>query len=535
MSKPRIRVRADGTIPRQTALIGYSGRAYEAGRSDTRELASWQPSIASPDAEQLTSFEKIRARVRDMDRNNGWLSGGIDTRTDAVVGAKIRLEARPDFEAMGRSADWAETWANRAEAEFRIWANDSRMLCDVERDFQFGGLVRLAYIQFATAGETAAVVYNLDRGGTYQTSVLVLDVDRISNRDNAADTSRRRAGVHLDENGAAIAYDVRMEHPADATTSPDTFRWETINREGPTGRPKFIHVKNKRRPAQRRGVSSLAAALKRFKMLERYDNAELEAALWNAINAFVIQSPFTGEEVAEAFAPTGEDGIGASYADQLISFREKKQVTIGEGVRALHLFPGEKGEMLSAERPATNFAAFESAVLRSLAGQFKLSYQQLSQDWASINYSSARTLLNETWRGLMADRHLFCQAFCSPIYAAWLEEAIAIGRVKVPGGALNFYRWRAALTMAEWIGPGRGKIDPVKESTAGDLDLNANRSSLAMQANEQGYDWRDVMVQRSREKATAKRLGLDEPAAPIGHNGGPALDDQDAADRQEAA
>jgi lambda family phage portal protein len=466
-----------------------------------------------------------------MDRNNGWLNGGLETRTDAVVGAKIRLEARPDFEAMGRTPEWAEAWAVKVESEFRVWANDSRQLCDVERDFQFGGLVRLAYLQFAREGETAAIIYDLPRGGLYKTSVLVLDVDRISNRDNRTDSDRQRGGVHLDSNGAATAYDVRSRHPGDVSSSAESFVWTTIPREGRTGRPRFIHVKNKRRPQQTRGVSQLASSLKRFKMLERYDNAELEAALWNAINAFVIQSPFTGEEVAQAFAPIdgGEEGT-TSDADQLIGFREKKKVTIGDGVQALHLFPGEKGEMLSAERPATNFAAFESAVLRSLAGQFKLSYQQLSQDWSSINYSSARTLLNETWRGLNADRHLFTQAFCTPIYAAWLEEAVALGRIKIPGGAMNFYKWRAPLTMAEWIGPGRGKIDPVKESTAGDMDLAANRSSLAMQTAEQGVDYRDVMLQRSRENAMAKRLGLPEPA-PI--TAAKPDDDPDEADRRE--
>jgi lambda family phage portal protein len=529
-AKPRIRVRADGTIPAGQALVGYSGRAYDAARSDTRELQSWQPSLSSGDSEALGGAEMIRKRARDMDRNNGWLNGGLDTRTDAVIGAKIRLEARPDFEAMGRTPEWAEAWAVKAEAEFRIWANDARFLCDVERDFQFGGLVRLAYLQFAREGETAAIIYDLPRGGTYKTSVLVLDVDRISNRDNASDTDRRRGGVHLDQNGAAIAYDVRSRHPNDVSTSAQSFVWTTIPREGRTGRPRFIHVKNKRRPQQTRGVSQLAASLKRFKMLERYDNAELEAALWNAINAFVIQSPFTGEEVTQAFAPIDDgEGGATTYADQLIDFREKKKVTIGDGVQALHLFPGEKGEMLSAERPATNFAAFESAVLRSLAGQFKLSYQQLSQDWASINYSSARTLLNETWRGLMADRHLFTQAFCTPIYAAWLEEAVSLGRVKIPGGAANFYRWRAALTMAEWIGPGRGSIDPQKEANAGDMNLAANRQSLQMQCAEQGVDHRDVALQRAREIAMHKRLGLPEPK-PVQAG---ASDDPDEADRNE--
>lgn len=516
----------------QNASISYGSRAYEAGRNDSRDMGSWQPPLASPDAEILYSRDKITARARDMDRNSAWFHGGVDMRTDAVIGAKIRLEARPDFEAMGRTAEWAEEWAVKTEARFRSWANDSRCLCDVERHLQFGGLARLAYTHYVIDGEACAAIYDLDRGGSNSTAVLIVDPDRLSNKDNAPDSDKLRGGVRLDERGAAIGYDVRVNHPNDVTNSWDTFRWETIPREGETGRPRFVHAFSKRRAQQRRGVSDLATAIPRGKMLDRYDKAELEAALWNAVNAFVIESPFTDKEVQEALAPISDD-CKATYAQNLLEYRERNKVAIGNGVQGLHLVPGEKASMLSAERPAGNFPAFESAVLRSISPLFKLSHPQFANDWTGINYSSARTLLNEIWRGLMADRHLFSQMFLAPIYAAWLEMEIAMGMVKVPGGPLNFYKFRAALTASEWIGPGRGKIDPVKESTAGDMDLAANRSSLQMQTAEQGVDVRDVMLQRSREMAMAKRLGLPEPAPVVAAN--PAAHaDPNAADNADA-
>jgi lambda family phage portal protein len=156
-------------------------------------------------------------------------------------------------------------------------------------------------------------------------------------------------------------------------------------------------------------------------------------------------------------------------------------------------------------------------VLRSIAAAFGVSYEQLSRDWSQINYSSARTLLNEVWRGFMADRHLFTQAFCAPIYSAWLEEAILRGAITVPGGAGNFYRNRAAFTACDWIGPGRGTIDPKKEQEAADLAIGGNRSNLAIEASEQGFDYREVMIQRSRERKLAEKLGLNpDPTPPTG-------------------
>lgn len=496
---------------RASALIATP--AYEGGSQTSRELSGWNTSLRSPDNEILPSRNKIVANARDLVRNNGWAVGGVDRKADAVVGASIRLEARPDFEALGQTADWGDEWATATEAKFRTWANDSRMLCDVERSFQFGGLVRLAYQHYLTDGEAAAPIYWLERGGRFATAVNVIDPDRLENRNNAPDSDTLRGGVQLDAWGAAIAYHIRVGHPNDASSSLTPLRWEVIPREGPTGRPLFVHVFNKRRAQQRRGVSSLAPVIKRLKMLDRYDNAELEAALLNAVLAAVITSPYQSEDVAAALAPISDEEIDASaYSQARMAYREKNKLFLN-GTQISHLFPGEEMKFVSAERPAAQFSAFESAVLRSISSALGLSYEQLSQDWSQINYSSARTLLNEIWRGFIADRHIFTQAFCTPIYAAWLEEAVMRGEVDIPGGPMAFYRFRSELTQCAWIGPGRGTIDPKKEQDAADLAVDGNRSNLAIEASEQGLDYREVLVQRSREQRLIKKLGIESAPA----------------------
>ena len=47
-----------------------------------------------------------------------------------------------------------------------------------------------------------------------------------------------------------------------------------------------------------------------------------------------------------------------------------------------------------------------------------LATEQLSGRWAGINYSNARTLTNETWRGWLSERHIFTQAALTPGIAA---------------------------------------------------------------------------------------------------------------------
>src|SRR5690606_16764846 len=134
-------------------------------------------------------------------------------------------------------------------------------------------------------------------------------------------------------------------------------------------------------------------------------------------------------------------------------------------------------------------------VLQKIAGSIGASYPQTSQDWAGINYSSARALLNELWRSFKEDRKFFCDAFCTPIYAASLGMAVANGTVKVPGGPANFYRQKTEICMADWIGPGRGSVDPLKEANANNLDTAAGRKSTPETILEDGKDPEDVLAE----------------------------------------
>jgi lambda family phage portal protein len=525
--------------PARRAFFGWGGRAYDAGRTDTREMEDWNPTINHPDYEIGPARDRVTARSRDLSRNNPIISGGIDRRTEAVVGSRIRLEARPAYEALGRTADWADDWASGVESRFHVWAYGARKLYDVERKSLFGGQVNTAYRHWFTDGEACAVIYQLDRGGTYQTAVKLIDPDRLSNPDSVADNTvlpngnKVVQGVEIDGNGAPVAYHVRVKHPADLLGIEDDFRWERIERESAMGRPKFIHAYRPDRAEQRRGISRIVASMKRSKMLDRYDNAELEAALLNAINSFVVESPYPTSEVQQAFAPGSESGEDGWSLEGQLAYRKDNRVRVN-GTQVIHGLPGEKFNWLKAERPSRNYPDFQAAGLRSIAAQFGLSYPQLSQNWADINYSSARTLLNEIWRGLLDDRWLFTQAFCSPIYMAWLEEDVALGNTKVPGGPLNFYKWRDALCMSDWMGPGRGSVDPLKEANAADLDDAAGRSNLILEAAKQGLDYKEVLRGKARVHKLLDRLGLDRPVPPAQAKPDP-NENPDAADVAEAS
>ena len=172
------------------------------------------------------------------------------------------------------------------------------------------------------------------------------------------------------------------------------------------------------------------------------------------------------------------------------------------------LFPGEKFGIQNAARPAAQFGEFEKACLRNIASGLGLSYEQLSQDWSSTNYSSARAALIEVWRGFNRSRTRFAEQFATPWYMLWMEEAIDRGDLKLPKGGPDFYEAKGAYCRAKWIGPPRGWVDPVKEGQAAQIRMDSLLSTLEEECAEQGRDYEEVLDQVQRENLMLKERGL---------------------------
>jgi capsid protein len=129
-------------------------------------------------------------------------------------------------------------------------------------------------------------------------------------------------------------------------------------------------------------------------------------------------------------------------------------------------------------------------------------------DWSQTNYSSARAALNEVWRGVIRLRGVLIWGAAQPIYAAWLEDALDAGMIDVPKGCADFYDAPAAWLNADWIGPARGYVDPVKEAQASALRIDGRISTLEREAAEQGQDWEEILAQLARERDAMANLGL---------------------------
>lgn len=507
--------RIRGMFGPSASALAFGQNTRDAARHDVSEFSGWAPGVKFAGTTYGRDWDTITGRARDLDENNGWINAGLDRRVESVIGINIRLLAQPMHTLLNRDFKWRMTWAADVQARFKVWTSDIEHRNDTRQRLTFGAQSKLAYLGYLRDGEAAAEVRDLKRGLRNTTNILLVEPERISTPTDriALEGPLLRNGVAMDANGAPIGYFIRSGHPQDPTPNGRNLRWDFVPAKGRTGRAKFLHIFSPRRAEQNRGISRLAEIMVPSKMLDRVDRAEVEAALKSAILSFFIKSPGTTDDLEAALAPAGSDKTLDPWVNEYLGLREKSPIRL-DGASITHLLPDEDVVAGPSNHPNSNYPDFARFILQKIAGSLGISYPQLSQDWAGINYSSARAMLNEVWRSFMEDRQYFTQHFLTPIYAAWLEVEVANGDVKIPGGPANFYRNKTAICMAEWIGPGRGSVDPMKEASANNLDTAAGRKSTRECVLESGRDIEDVLQDEAYYQSQREALGLD----PVNHN-----------------
>lgn len=458
-----------------------------------RELSSWQPNNGSADSDLLPELSTIVARSRDLARNHGVASSAIQTLADNVVGVGFRLYSRPDYKLLSQSNEWAENWQTKVESLWRSWAETFN--CDAGLGLNFNGLTTQVFKSCLINGEALALVLWL-KDRPFATSIQLIEPDRLSNPKGCPDSKYLRGGIEIDKFGTPVAYYVRKGHPGDYWVGGNGDEWEKIPAKTSFGRQRVIHVFDRERIGQTRGKPILSAIMPMFKMLDHYERSELQAAIVNAMIAAFIETPMDGESLNEMFGGNADDYLNA---------KKEWRVKL-EGGSVIPVFPGDKVSSFTPSRPNSAYGTFIENVLRHIGTGLNIPYELLLKDFSKTNYSSARAALLEAWRYFNGRRAWLSAYWATPVYELWLEEAINKGLIEAP----LFYQNKYAYTRCKWIGPGRGWVDPVKEAQACKIRMESGLSTLEEECASQGLDWEEVLIQRAREKAKIKELGLEE-------------------------
>jgi len=254
----------------------------------------------------------------------------------------------------------------------------------------------------------------------------------------------------------------------------------------------IIHCFIQERAGQTRGVPMMANALSRLKMLDGFEEAVL-------VNARVAAS-----KMGFFVSPEGDGFVGDDY-DNAAPIMDASPGTFTQ------LPQGMDFKSFDPSQPQDNFADFEKAILRGIASGLGVSYVSLANNLEGVSYSSIRQGTIEDRDHFKMMQQFMIDAFIDPVYRAWLEMVITVGRVNLPMTKYDLFADNVIYRPR-----GFAWVDPQKEIQASVIALQNGIVTLQDVHAQYGKDTEDVFEQINREAELADRYGVDTAFQPFG-------------------
>lgn len=469
---------------------------YVGGSPTRRSMSGFLPYGADADSAVNPDLPLLRNRSSWLVRNNALATGAINTVCTNTVGMGLKLQCRIDRAVLGLDDEAASEWESETERKFRFFAESKD--CDIARTLTFYAQQDMVLRSTLEKGDVfAAMVFQKRKGNPFGLKFQLIESERVSNPAGMPDTATLSAGVEKDRFGAPIAYHVQNQHPGNRRSHIER-KWERVPAfNSKTKQRVFHHIYRPTRPGQTRGVPYLAPVIELLLQLGRYTEAEAKATLISSLFTVFVTTP-TGNGIPIA-SPAATEKKQASTSDE-------QEIEL-EGGTVMDLRPGEDIKFADPGRPNTAFDAFVLALSRQIGVALELPFEILVKHFTA-SYSAARGALLEAWAFYRTRRAWLVQEYCEPGYAAWLDEAVAIGVVAAPGYFQNPFI-RHAWLGSIWEGPTMPQIDPLKEVNASQKRIETGISTIqAETARTTGGDWEKNHPQSAKEHKARLEAGL---------------------------
>ena len=472
-----------------------SGYGNYGANSTKKSVIGWTHGGGCHREDIEDNIDPLRQRSRDLYYGGSNIATGALKRLRTnTVGVGLHLKASINEEILKITPEQARELEENIEREFAHWADSTN--CDMERLDNFYQLQQLALLNALLSGDSFALMKTTKRAGSlYDLRIELVEADRISTPDKEKANSLFCEGVEKDQDGEVIAYYISKFHPL-SFTDRNQREWVRVAAYGEkTGRRNILHVMNRERIGQVRGVPFLSPIIETIKQLGRYTEAEVMAAVVSGMVTIFIE-----KENASSDAAFGE----VVPEEQQVDAGDDNSIELAPGA-VFDLGEGEKANMVNPGRPNPNFDPFVIAVIKQIGAALEIPYEILVMAFNS-NYSASRAAILEFFKVIKMYRAWFVADFCQPIYEEWLSEAVAKGRIRAPGFFADPII-KSAYCSAEWSGPSAGQLDPTKEVQAAELRVQGGYSTREREARElTGTDFYKNVKQRKREEELLKEV-----------------------------
>ncbi len=467
-----------------------------AGRSfESAETHAWTDSwsTSSPEINEVLASQlpTLRARARNLGRNNEWAIRYLTQLDDNVLGASgIRLQMRL------KNADGTPDKTNNDLIE-QAWALQcQRGHCETSGRLSWRQVESVLLKALPNDGEI--LVRERLGGGPFGYQVQLLNAALLDVAHSGKYQGRRiRMGIELTDDDQPVAYWLRAQPSGSA---PIGYLATNKHVRVPAG--EIIHAFKVDEVGQLRGIPWLAPGARRLWQLGDFEQAA------------AVASANSAKREGFFVSPNGDAPIG--FADQIVSSvmdaaraqgktltpEEIQQVTAA-AQKFSTTMPGQFDTLpqgydfkpFESDWPNLDSNGYVKQQLRAWTAARGISYVTGGNDLEAVNYSSARVGIideREHYKGVQSDIASWLHA---DVFRRWLRFAV----LRTPG--LDMSRLDDYLAAATWQ-PRRWKgIDPVKEASGNEIDLKLGLTSRRRLIMERGEDPDEIADEIERDAA----------------------------------
>lgn len=463
-------------------------RANFEGASHSRLYHDWSVGAYHPDRETQWALRELRARARDLVKNNPYATGIVEAFADNIIGWDEGIRLKPTNE-VPQTAQGTKTINDRISSAWKEWGMPAT--ASVDGFDSYLELQRLIVKTWVTDGE----VFIRKRKGfdnLFAYAIQLIDADYLDENFNVppdANGIEIRQGVEMDADGRRRGYWFWPRHPQ-GPMGHDALPREFIPAD------EIEHFFIRYRPGQTRGFSLFAPVLTTVKMIDGITEAELVATRLAAAKIGFITN-MTPEAIA-------------SYAERLKLLNEDAGDDGEVSPRIYDIEPGLMEELLPGQEfkgfdpthPNGALDVFLKLMLRGVSRGFSVSYLTVSGDVSDANYSSMRAGLlpeRDHWRIIQT---IFSVKVSRPIYLGWLSVASLTPLLPLPGPWQDY-------AAHEWHPRGWKWVDPLKDLLALELGVSLGVDTRTRGAAQQGLDFEKNVDKIAEENQYAANAGVD--------------------------
>ncbi|WP_444885985.1 phage portal protein [Microbulbifer sp. PSTR4-B] len=456
--------------------VSLSSGAYDAAKTGGR-LSTWTANDYGPNESQQFDAPTIRARARDVTRNNGWANSGLESWVANIVGTGIRPSWDLDDERLREDL----------HTLFTYWAEE----CDASGALDLYGLQALACRGAVESGASFVRrrIRPLSWGLSVPLQLQLIEADQLAEQLN----TRRggitiRGGIGHNKKARRVNYHFYKEHPGEARFSFHAGNLGTVA----VPADQVAHIYRPERPGQNNGLPWVSSVLVRLRELDQYQDAELVRKKTAAMFAAFI------EEAQQDNRGIGKAGALGGQATA------PGPVSLEPGILQ-YLAPGQK---ISFSAPADVGASYEpwlrSELLQFAAG-FGPTYEMVTGDLRGVTYSSIRQGVLEFRRKCeMVQAHMMVHQLCRPLARWFMDAAVGSGAIKI----LDYLQNRRRYTRIDWQPQAWDWVDPEGDQKAAEGKVRAGFKTRRYFANKLGGNAERIDRENARTRKRTQELGL---------------------------